>query len=78
MEKDNKKTSFDLWSSTIHPEDKEPSIDAVKEYAANGKELNVEYRTCLPDGSIHWLMSRGKPQLTTAAEQFVISARLSI
>jgi PAS domain S-box-containing protein len=53
--------SFQFWVSSIHPEDRELTISAVIDAAKKEKELNVEYRVCYPDGSIHWLMSRGKP-----------------
>jgi len=53
--------NFRLWSNSIHPDDRESAIQAVTEAAKNDTELNAEYRVCHPDGSIHWLMSRGKP-----------------
>lgn len=53
--------SFRLWSDSIHPDDRELAIRKVTEAAKNHTELNVEYRVGYPDGSVHWLMSRGKP-----------------
>ncbi len=53
--------SFELWTSTIHPDDREFAINAVNASANSTTDLDVEYRVCHPDGSIHWLMSRGKP-----------------
>ncbi|TLU81919.1 MAG: PAS domain S-box protein [Chlorobium sp.] len=61
LEPSNEKPSFQLWVNSIHPDDREMAIKTVTEAARNGLELNVEYRVCHPDGSIHWLMSRGKP-----------------
>ncbi len=55
--------SFRLWSSSIHPDDRQMAISAVTEAAKSGTNLNIEYRVCYPDGSVHWLMSRGKPLL---------------
>lgn len=63
LENDGRKPSFQLWSETIHPDDRESAARTVSDAVGKGKELYVEYRTCHPDGSVHWLMSRGKPQI---------------
>ncbi|MGB7510611.1 MAG: PAS domain S-box protein [Pelodictyon phaeoclathratiforme] len=61
LESTNNSPSFHLWASVIHPEDRDSVISAVTEAAKCDAELNIEYRVCYPDGSMHWLMSRGKP-----------------
>jgi two-component system, cell cycle sensor histidine kinase and response regulator CckA len=61
LESTNNCPSFHLWASVIHPEDRDSVISAVTEAAKCDAELNIEYRVCYPDGSMHWLMSRGKP-----------------
>jgi len=61
LEKDDKKPCIDLWASTIHPDDREMAIQAVSTAADNETLLKVEYRVRYLDGSVHWLMSRGKP-----------------
>lgn len=53
--------SFDLWMKAIHPDDRQTVIDTIEETTRKAIESNMEYRVCWPDGSIHWLMSRGKP-----------------
>jgi PAS domain S-box-containing protein len=53
--------SFELWESTILPEDQEMVFRTVTEAAQNGRELNIEHRVLYPDESIRWLMVRGKP-----------------
>ena len=53
--------SFELWASTIFPEDREMVFRTVTEAAQSGLELNIEHRVCYPDGSIRWLMVRGQP-----------------
>lgn len=63
LEKSERVPTFDLWAETIHPEDREMAIKTVRDAAENGTELFVEYRTVHQDGKVHWLMSRGKPQL---------------
>jgi len=68
MERDNNKPSFDLWASTIHPDDRESTILAVNTASKSATDLNVEYRIVHPDGSLHWLMFRGKPQIISKGE----------
>ncbi len=62
MKRGDEKISFDLWTDSVHPDDRESTLNAVTTAAKSSSELNVEYRVCHPDGSIHWLMARGKPQ----------------
>lgn len=56
------KPSFRLWADSIHPEDREMATWLITAATSQQAELNVEYRTIHEDGSIHWLMSRGKPR----------------
>lgn len=53
--------SFELWKTTIYPKDVGRTINAVTRAARHETALNVEYRVCYADGSVHWLMSRGRP-----------------
>ncbi|HMR65489.1 MAG TPA: PAS domain S-box protein [Anaerolineae bacterium] len=53
--------SYEAWRKVIYPEDREPAELAVQLAAQNGTELKVEWRVVAGDGSIRWVMSRGKP-----------------
>jgi PAS domain S-box-containing protein len=53
--------SYEAWVQTIHPDDKESTIKKVQEAALKGSELNAEWRVIDRDGSVRWLMSRGRP-----------------
>ncbi len=55
------KPSFKLWADTIHPDDREPATQSVAAAVKNEAVLDFEYRVCYPDGSVHWIMSRGRP-----------------
>ncbi len=55
------KASYETWLRVIHPEDRDRIDQTVKAAAATGEELKAEWRVCLPDGSQHWMMSRGRP-----------------
>jgi PAS domain S-box-containing protein len=54
--------SFALWAETILPEDREATCQAVRKASTEGSNISIEYRVRYPDGSVHWLLSRGKPQ----------------
>ena len=60
--------SFDLWSGSIHPDDRQMAIETVLQAFYNATELNCEYRICHADGSIRWLMSRGNPERDECGE----------
>lgn len=48
------------WRTRIHPEDL-PKVDGAFREALQGKrDYDATYRTVWPDGSIHWLQSRGR------------------
>jgi PAS domain S-box-containing protein len=58
--------SFEAWRQSVHPDDRE-RIDHLARMAARiGSELNLEWRVPEPDGSVRWIMSRGRPSLDQA------------
>ena len=61
LERGNANPSFDLWASSVHPEDRKMAIQVATDAAEKGIELNNEFRVLCSDGSVHWLMSRGMP-----------------
>jgi PAS domain S-box-containing protein len=51
--------SYELFLSTLHPEDC-ARIDALVRYSiAEHVEYRAEYRVIWPDGSVHWIAGRG-------------------
>ena len=61
LEQADENPSLELWVNTIHPDDRQMAIETVTTAAENKIDLNLEYRVFHPDGSVHWLMSRGRP-----------------
>lgn len=51
---------LDQMLQTVHPADRERFGRAVREAAASGAELDVEYRELLPDGETRWFVARGR------------------
>jgi PAS domain S-box-containing protein len=61
LEPNDDSPSFALWAETIFLEDREATCQAVRNASTEGGDISVEYRVRYKDGSIHWLLSRGKP-----------------
>ncbi len=48
------------FGERIHPEDRPRLERAMEEAIENGSELDIEYRCRWPDGTVHWIHSRGR------------------
>src|SRR5207245_2256168 len=53
--------SYDAWREVVHPDDRAYAEEVVGRAARAGIELNVEFRVHDADGTVRWLMSRGRP-----------------
>ncbi|OQW78035.1 MAG: hypothetical protein BVN35_04670 [Proteobacteria bacterium ST_bin11] len=55
--------SYDVWLSTLHPNDRAKAQAAINQALQQNIELNLEWRLAeLVDGRERWLMSRGQPE----------------
>jgi PAS domain S-box-containing protein len=55
----NASGSFELFVSLIHPEDRDRVIAAALRCAAQGDDLDEEFRIVRPDGSMRWAVDKG-------------------
>jgi PAS domain S-box-containing protein len=53
-------SSYQTWRERVHPEDIERVEQAVAEALENRTDYEAEYRVMHPNGSIHWLVGRGR------------------
>jgi PAS domain S-box-containing protein len=53
-------SSYRLWRDCIHPEDVHRAEQEVVAALENHTDFEAEYRVIYPDGSIHWLVGRGR------------------
>ncbi len=61
--------SYDLWLSTVYIDDQTNIEEAIKYAVENRSVLNIEWRLAQSfDDKIHWLMSRGQPELNNQGE----------
>lgn len=52
----------------VHPEDEELIRQALQTVVQTKGESQVEYRTIWPDGSVHWMLSRGRVRCLASGE----------
>ena len=52
----------------IHPEDRQNVETALRDALAQGSGDDVEFRVIQPDGSLHWFVSKGRPEYDSAGK----------
>jgi PAS domain S-box-containing protein len=52
--------TFEAYQRDIHPDDRERVLSVIRQTVEKGHDHYLEYRIVWPDGSVHWLESRGK------------------
>ncbi len=52
--------SIDEWFQLIHPEDRERILAEREQTRQGGDPCDSEYRVVWPDGTLHWLLAKGK------------------
>ena len=52
--------SYKKFISTLHPDDRDRTNEAVEQALANQTEYNIEYRTVWSDGSVHSIVAKGR------------------
>lgn len=54
--------TFDRFLSLVHPDDQELVREVAQKLMQSKQEGHVEYRIVKADGSVHWMLSRGRIQ----------------
>lgn len=65
--------SLEGFLHIVHPEDRALLRRAVNEAILSGMDNSVEYRIVRPDGSIRWILSRGRPHPVPASRMMGVS-----
>jgi len=52
--------NLERFIHTLHPDDREPTRQAVLQSLQNGSDYVAEYRVVLSDGTIRWIATRGR------------------
>ncbi|WP_437785634.1 PAS domain-containing protein [Sorangium sp. So ce1097] len=51
---------IDQFTSLVHPDDRERVLAALDRCVREGADFDLEFRVVWPDGSVHWLLDRGR------------------
>jgi PAS domain S-box-containing protein len=51
---------FDNLLAVVHPDDRDSLREQAKVDIASGRDGQAEFRVIWPDGSVHWVLSRGR------------------
>jgi PAS domain S-box-containing protein len=62
------KPTHELFLGRLHPEDRERTEQKLAEALANRSDYEVEYRMVWPDGSVHWIVARGRALYDSAGK----------
>jgi len=62
------KITHELFLAALHPDDRERIDLAVKQSLSLKQDYSVEMRAIGPDGSVHWIASRGRPYFNEAGQ----------
>jgi len=52
--------TYKSFIRSLHPEDQELVTQAVHRTLEEGADYNIEFRVIWPDGSVHWVVSKGQ------------------
>jgi PAS domain S-box-containing protein len=52
--------TYKSFLRSLHPEDQELVTQAVDRTLEEGADYNIEFRVIWPDGSVHWVVSKGQ------------------
>jgi PAS domain S-box-containing protein len=52
--------TFEAFLESVHHEDRDKVLQAVRRAVEGGKDYEVEYRSVCPDGALRWMVGRGR------------------
>jgi PAS domain S-box-containing protein len=52
--------TFENWITFVHPEDRERCRQTIEQSLAGSGDYELEYRTIWPDGTVRWIVARGR------------------
>ena len=56
------------WVKMLHPDDVEPTLQAIRTTLATGEPIDMEYRVRRPGEEWRWMRSRGAPRFSESGE----------
>jgi PAS domain S-box-containing protein len=60
--------SYEIFLAALHPDDRQRTHEAVTRSIDERMDYDIEYRTCWPDGTIHWIAAKGSCTYDTTGQ----------
>lgn len=60
MRREDFSSSYDAWTSSLHPDDYERSHQEIQDAISGKKSINSEFRVCWPNGEVHHIKAVAK------------------
>ena len=58
--------TFEKFLESVHPDDRSRVAEAADRSISMRTDTNIQFRVIWPDGSVHWIVARGKPEYDAA------------
>ena len=52
--------TFETWREAVHAEDRERAVSELNTAVETHRDFNTEYRVVWPDGTVRWMVDRGR------------------
>jgi PAS domain S-box-containing protein len=52
--------TFETWCNALHPDDRDRAVGELESASERCHDFNSEYRVVWPDGTVRWLVDRGR------------------
>jgi PAS domain S-box-containing protein len=70
--------TFEKYQSLLHPDDRPLMQKIINRAMKTGKEYQVEHRAVWRDGSVHWILGRGKAIIVNGKPALMIGTSMSL
>ncbi len=51
--------AYESWEDLLHPDDREPALEAIRRHFEEGQTYDIEYRLRTKSGEYRWFLARG-------------------
>lgn len=62
-----------LWEELVHPDDRDAMQQELRVAIENHRDYDAEYRVIWPDGSVHWIVARGRAGYSTSGRPVMVA-----
>lgn len=77
-QKSDAKITYEKYRTLIHPDDRPKAMKVIQQSMRTGDMYQFEHRVVWPDGSVHWLLGRGRSHLENGKAVRMIGTCINI